>query len=62
VIILGIVLLIVGYWLIPDALPQVPAQLDRLVIDFGILFLVIGVIFLILSLVGHPIGNRRYWY
>jgi len=52
VIVLGIVLLIVG-WLIPT----IP-----LVIQLGIVLIVIGVILEILGAVGHPVGGRRHYY
>jgi hypothetical protein len=61
-IVLGVILLVVGYWLIPDAVPDIPPQLDRLCVDLGWLFLVIGIVLLLLSLFGHPVGNRRFWY
>jgi multisubunit Na+/H+ antiporter MnhG subunit len=61
-IILGIVLAILGYWLLPDLLPEAPARIDNLIGTLGIIFVIIGVILLILSLIGRPVGGRRYWY
>lgn len=61
-IILGFVLAVLGYWLLPDLVPEVPARLDELVGVVGVVFIIVGVVLLILSLAGHPVGNRRYWY
>jgi hypothetical protein len=51
VVILGIVLLILGYFLG-----------IHLLWAFGVILLVIGVVFWILGSVGRPVGGRRYWY
>lgn len=50
-IVLGIVLLIIGY-----VLPF------PLLYTLGGILLVIGVIFFVLGGVGRPVGGRRYWY
>ena len=50
-IVLGIILLVLGYVL---PLP--------LLITLGWILLVIGVVFFILGSVGRPVGGRRYWY
>lgn len=51
-IILGIILLVLGYLL------PIP-----LVSTLGIILLVIGVILLLLGTVGgHPVGGRAYWF
>lgn len=50
-VILGIVLLILGYFLG-----------IHLLWAFGVILLVIGVVFWILGSVGRPVGGRRYWY
>lgn len=50
-IVLGLVLLVVG-WLVGIGLLE----------TIGIILLVIGVILLVLGSVGHPVGGRRYWY
>lgn len=52
VIILGIILILVGYLL------PVPA----IIATIGWILLAIGVVLLILGQVGHPVGGRRYWY
>jgi hypothetical protein len=62
VIVLGVILLIVGYWLLPELLPECPPPLDHVAVFLGWLFLLIGVVLLILSIVGRPVGGRRYWY
>jgi Family of unknown function (DUF6131) len=50
-IVLGIVLLILGYVF---AIP--------LLWTIGIVLLVIGAVLWILGSVGRPVGGRRYWY
>ena len=49
-IILGIILLVVG-WLLKVAILW----------TIGIIVLVIGLILLLLGLAGHEIGGRRHW-
>jgi hypothetical protein len=49
-IVLGIILLLIGYLL------PVP-----ILYTLGWILVVIGVLFFILGAVGHPVGNRR-WY
>ena len=61
-IILGIVLVVIGSWLLPDALPDFPANIDRLITDLGYLAIVIGVVFLILSFFNVAVGGRKYWF
>lgn len=61
-IILGVILVVLGFWLFPDLLPEVPPRIDALVGDFGVILIVIGLILLVLSLAGRPVGGRRYWY
>ena len=61
-IVLGVILLVVGYWLLPKFVPDVPPIIDHLAIILGWIFLVIGMILLVLSLVGRTVGGRRYWY
>ena len=61
-IILGFVLAILGYWLLPELLPEAPARIDNLVGVVGVIFIIIGLILLVLSLVGRPVGGRRFWY
>lgn len=48
---LGIVLLIVGYFLKVYVLETI-----------GIILLVIGAVLWVLGAVGRPVGGRRYWY
>jgi Family of unknown function (DUF6131) len=50
-IILGVILLVLGY-LLP--LP--------ILYTLGAILIVIGLVLLLLGGVGHPIGGRRYWY
>lgn len=51
-IVLGIILLLVGYLL------PVPAFVATL----GWILLVIGLVLFLLGGIGHPVGGRRYWY
>jgi hypothetical protein len=51
-IVLGVILILVGYLL------PVPA----IIATIGWILLVIGVVLLILGQVGRPVGGRRYWY
>jgi hypothetical protein len=50
-IVLGIVLLILGYLF---AIP--------LLWTIGIVLIVIGAVLWVLGSVGRPVGGRRYWY
>lgn len=50
-VVLGVVLLILGY------IFHIP-----LLWTLGIVLLVIGAILWILGSVGRPVGGRRYWY
>jgi len=50
-IVLGLILLIIGYIL---PLP--------ILITIGAILIVVGLILLLLGAVGRPIGGRRYWY
>jgi len=48
---LGIILLVVGYFLKVYVLETI-----------GIILLVIGAVLWVLGAVGRPVGGRRYWY
>lgn len=61
-IIIGFVLAILGYWLLPELAPEVPPRIDNLFGVVGVVFIIIGIVLLVLSLAGRPVGNRRYWY
>ena len=50
-IVLGIILLILGYVLKSPILETL-----------GIVLLVIGAVLWVLGSVGRPVGGRRYWY
>lgn len=50
-IVLGLILLVVGYII---GLP--------ILYDIGAILAVIGVVLLVLGQVGRPVGGRRYWY
>lgn len=61
-IIVGFVLAFLGYWLLPELVPEIPPRLDNLVGVVGIVFIIVGIVLLVLSLAGRPVGGRRYWY
>ncbi len=50
-IVLGLVLLVIGW------LASIP-----LLVTIGAIVLVIGLVLMVLGSVGRPIGGRRYWY
>lgn len=50
-IILGLILLLVGWFIKLSLLYYI-----------GGLLLIIGIVLLILGGVGHPVGGRRYWF
>ncbi len=61
--VLGFILLVLGYWLIPLLLPTIPSILLSLVVGVGWVLFVIGAILFLLSLFGgRTFGGRRYWY
>jgi hypothetical protein len=51
VVILGIILLVLGYVI------DIP-----ILVTIGWIVLVIGIIFWILGAMGRAVGGRRYWY
>jgi hypothetical protein len=59
-IVLGIVLLILSA-LLPDWFP-VPYGVEHALTLVGGLLIAVGLVFLVLSLFGHTVGNRRYWW
>lgn len=59
-IVAGVILLLLAY-LLPDLVP-VPYGVVHVCDVLGWICLVVGLILLVLSLVGHPVGGRRYWY
>lgn len=61
-IIIGFILAILGYWLLPDFLPEIPARIDSLIGVVGVILILVGLVLLVLSLIGRPVGGRRYWY
>jgi Family of unknown function (DUF6131) len=50
-IVLGLILLIVGYLLHISILWTI-----------GIIVLIVGIIFLVLGQMGRAVGGRKYWY
>lgn len=59
-IVIGIVLLLLAY-LLPDIV-AVPYGVVHALSVLGWLAIVVGIILLLLSIFGHPVGGRRYWY
>jgi multisubunit Na+/H+ antiporter MnhG subunit len=62
VIILGVILAVLGYWIFPDLVPEVPYRLDTLCGGIGVLLIILGIILWILGVFGRPVGGRRFWY
>ena len=52
IIVFGVLMLLLYYLLLPVYIIYV----------IGIIAVVLGAILLLASLLGHPIGNRQYWY
>lgn len=61
-IILGIILALLGYWLLPEFVPDFPANLDHLMGVIGVILILVGLVLFILGLVGRPVGGRRHYY
>jgi len=55
-IVVGIILLLLGY------LAPLPASIDQIAIVIGWILVVVGVILVILGATGRQVGGRRYWY
>ena len=51
-IVLGVVLVLVGYFL---AVPPI-------ITTIGWIILLVGIVLLVLGQVGRPVAGRRYWY
>ena len=49
-IVLGLILLLIGYLL------PIP-----LLFDLGVILLVVGAVLWLLGAAGHPVGRRHYW-
>jgi|KBSMisStandDraft_5_1062788.scaffolds.fasta_scaffold5197038_1 hypothetical protein len=54
-IIVGIILLVVAYFV------NLPGPLDTIALVLGWILLLIGLVFLVLGLIGRPVGGRRVW-
>lgn len=61
-IVVGFILALLGYWLLPGFIPEIPARIDSLLGGVGVVLIVIGLVLLVLSVIGRPVGGRRYWY
>lgn len=53
-IILGIILLLIGYF--------VATPISSLLVTIGAILLVLGLVFLLLGSVGRPVGGRARWF
>lgn len=58
----GIILVFLGYWLFPVLLPEIPAQVDSLLGGIGVLLIVLGVVLWIFGGIGRPVGGRRHYW
>jgi uncharacterized membrane protein HdeD (DUF308 family) len=61
VIVLGVILLLVGYLLLPR-LTGVPLNVETICVWGGWILLIVGIILYILGRSGRSIGGRRNWY
>lgn len=50
-IVLGVILLVLGY-----------VMGISILYTLGIVLLVVGIVLILLGSIGHPVGGRRYWY
>lgn len=58
----GIILAVLGYWIFPDYIPQIPVQLDSLCGGIGVLLILIGIILWVFGAIGRPPGGRRHYW
>jgi hypothetical protein len=61
-IILGVILALLGYWLLPEFVPSFPGNLDHLMGVIGVILIIVGIVLWILGAAGRPVGGRRTWY
>ena len=61
-IIVGFILAVLGYWLLPDFVPEIPPRLDSLVGVVGVILIIVGLVLFVLNVFGRQVGGRRYWY
>ena len=60
-ILLGVILLLVGYLLLPR-LTGVPLNVETICVWGGWILLIVGIVLFILGRSGRSIGGRRNWY
>jgi hypothetical protein len=60
-IVLGVILLLVGYLLLPR-LTGIPLNVETICIWGGWILLIVGIVLLVLGRSGRSIGGRRNWY
>lgn len=53
-IILGIVLLLIGYF--------VATPISGLLTAIGAILLILGIVFFVFGAAGHPVGGRNVWF
>lgn len=58
---LGVICLILGYWLLPLLLAAPPAIIS-LAVGAGWVLIVAGIVLFLLNLAGKSVGGRRFWY
>ena len=61
-IILGVVLILLGCWLLPAYVPEFPYALDHIGCVIGWILLVVGIILWVLGAAGRPLGGRRHYW
>jgi Family of unknown function (DUF6131) len=53
-IVLGIVLLLIGWF--------VPSTVSSLLTTVGVILIVVGAVLFLMGRIGRPVAGRRYWY
>lgn len=61
-IILGIVLVLLAYWLLPELAPTFPPNIESVLGGVGVILIILGVVLWVLGASGRSVGGRRYWY
>lgn len=61
-IVLGIVLVLLAYWLLPTLAPTFPPNIEEVLGVIGVFLVIVGAIFWVLGANGRAVGGRRRWY
>jgi protein-S-isoprenylcysteine O-methyltransferase Ste14 len=60
-IVLGVILLLVGYLLLPR-LTGIPLNVETICVWGGWILLIVGIVLLVLGRTGRSVGGRSNWY